>query len=1048
MTQSMTIHVFSQLSQARKTGIISWSSLIVLIAWGVVTVAKAEETEGLPIAKLDRTEPVDFSKEILPILRRNCLACHNSTDAESDLVLETPETIIKGGGEGPSIVPGESQESYLLQVATHRKEPVMPPEDNDVGATNLTPEELALIQRWIDEGAKGQVVREKIQWQEIPQSVTPILSSAVTEKGDYVACGRANKLFVYHVPSGKLVQELFDPSLSKDGSSLNKAHLDLIRSLAFHPDGNLLASGGFRTVKLWRRGSSVPISKVTVNTSVTATSLAADGHGFATGHADGSIRYWTSQETAKPVVLAGTAEVTALTFSSDNKQLFVATKDQTLHGWHLETNQVTDVVKATSDIRNLVMRNNGKFLVTAGPDHVIRVWKTPLATADAADAEKDKSAEAQPAKLVRELQGHTREVSSLAAVPQTSNQLVSGSIDGTLRIWDVNDGQQLRQFIHGSGVVSVAIRPDGKRLTSSGDNKAVNLWNAEDGSLIRELTTDQAAKEKIERVDRFLAVTRQLIDDQKKILEEAGKTIASREEEVKKAKEEITAADKNLTAKTEAVQKSEQAQNESEQSVASSTVKRDQAAKGKEQAQKQLDESKTSVQEAVDRLAKNKEALADQLGQEELIKALEDAIRVFMDVAVKQEATATTLIAKFDQEHKAAEQTLEIANKQLEDNKKKAETAKGELTSAEQEKKTAGRKLEDGEDGVKRANENKNEQETRLASYEQRVETLQRQLNELHQWANQLRNVSSMAQFSFDSTRLVIADDQGTAHLFDAEDGTTLIANPLGNTPLRGFFATSNGTIVSVDDQNQIAVWNTEPKWVLEQTIGNVDAPDVFIDRVLALDFSEDGKLLATGSGEPSRSGELKIWRVEDGQLVHTMKDAHSDTIFGLDFSLDGQYIASAAADRFVKTFRVDDGSFVRGFEGHTHHVLDVTWQAKGRQLASAGADQVIKIWDFETGEQKRTISGFGKEVTAVSFMGTGTSTLSSSGDKSVRIHDTNNGNVIRTLAGADDFLFTVSASIDGTNVVAGGQSGVLRLWNGNDGKLVNSLEPPKINDK
>ena len=100
----MTIHVFSQLSQARKTGIIAWSSLIVLIAWGVVTVAKAEETEGLPIAKLDRTEPVDFSKEILPILRRNCLACHNSTDAESDLVLETPETIIKGGGEGPGVV--------------------------------------------------------------------------------------------------------------------------------------------------------------------------------------------------------------------------------------------------------------------------------------------------------------------------------------------------------------------------------------------------------------------------------------------------------------------------------------------------------------------------------------------------------------------------------------------------------------------------------------------------------------------------------------------------------------------------------------------------------------------------------------------------------------------------------------------------------------------------------------------------------------------------------------------------------------------------------
>ena len=57
--------------------------------------------EPIDIAEVKHEGDVDFEKEILPIFRRNCLACHSATEAESDLVLETPQTILKGGSEGP-----------------------------------------------------------------------------------------------------------------------------------------------------------------------------------------------------------------------------------------------------------------------------------------------------------------------------------------------------------------------------------------------------------------------------------------------------------------------------------------------------------------------------------------------------------------------------------------------------------------------------------------------------------------------------------------------------------------------------------------------------------------------------------------------------------------------------------------------------------------------------------------------------------------------------------------------------------------------------------
>ena len=71
----------------------------VLASRGIAVAAPIE------IAEVKHEGDVDFEKEILPIFRRNCLACHSATEAQSDLVLESPQTILKGrqrraGGRG------------------------------------------------------------------------------------------------------------------------------------------------------------------------------------------------------------------------------------------------------------------------------------------------------------------------------------------------------------------------------------------------------------------------------------------------------------------------------------------------------------------------------------------------------------------------------------------------------------------------------------------------------------------------------------------------------------------------------------------------------------------------------------------------------------------------------------------------------------------------------------------------------------------------------------------------------------------------------------
>ena len=303
--------------------------------------------------------------------------------------------------------------------------------------------------------------------------------------------------------------------------------------------------------------------------------------------------------------------------------------------------------------------------------------------------------------------------------------------------------------------------------------------------------------------------------------------------------------------------------------------------------------------------------------------------------------------------------------------------------------------------------------------------------------------------FSADNKRVATAGEDNLIHLWDAELGQVIESLSGSAAPIRVLAYADSKQLVSAGDDQQAIVWDANPDWKLLARLGApAEAPldlskSPFIFRVLSLAFSPDGNLLATGGGEPSRSGELFVWDLAKREIIKKLPDAHSDTIFDIEFSRDGKRIVTGAADKFVKIHDITTGQFVKAFEGHTHHVLSVSWKADGSELVSAGADNAVKVWNVSTGEQIRTVPGYQKQVTSIRYMGVSGNTVSCGGDASVRFITAANGSNFRNFAGSAGYMYAADASRDEKVVVAAGEDGVIRVWNGTNAAVIRVYEPP-----
>jgi WD40 repeat protein len=240
-------------------------------------------------AKLTRTEAIDYTKDVLPIFTAKCTVCHSGSEQKGKFDMGTFAAIMKGGRRGVAIIAGKPMDSLLYTYSSHNKAPVMPPKTEE---NPLTPNEVAILKLWIEQGAKGPSspevkARAKVVLSLPPAIVKPVRAVAISpEKADkaIVAASRGNQIHLFNA-KGEFQKTLVDPTLkTADGKEAKAAHISLVESLTFSPDGKTLVSGSFQEITFWDIEKAEVKSRIPGFVDrVVALAFSGDGKLLATG---------------------------------------------------------------------------------------------------------------------------------------------------------------------------------------------------------------------------------------------------------------------------------------------------------------------------------------------------------------------------------------------------------------------------------------------------------------------------------------------------------------------------------------------------------------------------------------------------------------------------------------------------------------------------------------------------------------------------------------------------------------------------------------------
>ena len=312
-----------------------------------------------------------------------------------------------------------------------------------------------------------------------------------------------------------------------------------------------------------------------------------------------------------------------------------------------------------------------------------------------------------------------------------------------------------------------------------------------------------------------------------------------------------------------------------------------------------------------------------------------------------------------------------------------------------------------------------------------------------------------VARFSSDG-QLIAAAGGSSVRLWDAATGR-LVRELSAGDKSRVFsvaFSPTDSNLLATGHGGQanvscVSLWDVHAGTEIARLPGATDLPGFKVTEytgpVGALAFSPDGKYLVAGFGNKSmlagsrRDNLLKVWEVATRRLIHLL-NGHTGFCMALDFTRDGKLLASGSRDGTALIWSTETWEVIRtlhnpdqgGQLANFSKVDDVALSPDGKTLTMASRGGHVHVWDVPTGKLLESLKGHSNAVLAVAFSPDGRTLASGGGDQTVRLWNVATRRELMQLDPGRIGLgnvATLAFSPDGKQLLTGGEHAGAALW-------------------
>jgi WD40 repeat protein/serine/threonine protein kinase len=206
-------------------------------------------------------------------------------------------------------------------------------------------------------------------------------------------------------------------------------------------------------------------------------------------------------------------------------------------------------------------------------------------------------------------------------------------------------------------------------------------------------------------------------------------------------------------------------------------------------------------------------------------------------------------------------------------------------------------------------------------------------------------------------------------------------------------------------------------------------------DWITAVAVTPDGRYLISGSADHS----LRLWNLENGQSVRTLA-GHAALITAVAITPDARYAISASADHTLRIWDLESGQSAHRLAGRTELVSAIALRADGKYALWGSDAGALLAWDSESDEAMCIFSGNRDWVTSVAVAPDGQCAISASVERILRVWDLQNRQFIRTLEGHSDLVNDVVITPDGRRAVSASADHSLRVWDVESGDCITAF--------